>query len=112
MVLDERLLPTGEREPIEVAAGALGSRTFDDEYVAPPQARPFVLSGGERRIEVEFDRGFSFSQVYAPADDDVIAFEPMTAPTNALVRGGPELPILQPGDQYEASFRITVADQT
>ena len=78
----------------------------------PAQDGPFVLDGGERRIDVELVRGYSFSQVYAPADDDVIAFEPMTAPTNALVRGGPELPILQPGDQYEATFRITVADQT
>ncbi len=112
MVLDEHLLPTGERDPIDIGAGALGRRTFDDEYVAPAEGQPFVLSGGERRIEVELGRGYSFSQVYAPADDDVIAFEPMTAPTNALVRGGPELPILQPGDQYEASFRITVADQT
>ena len=61
---------------------------------------------------MRFGEGYGFAQVYAPADDDVIAFEPMTAPTNALVRGGPELPILQPGDHYEAGFRITVADQT
>jgi galactose mutarotase-like enzyme len=112
MVLDEHLLPTDEREPIEIADGALGRRTFDDEYVAPGSGRPFVLAGGGRRIEVELARGYPFSQVYAPADDDVIAFEPMTAPTNALVRGGPELPILRPGELFEAGFAITVADQT
>jgi galactose mutarotase-like enzyme len=112
MMLNEHLLPTGEREPIEIKAGALGGRTFDDEYVAPGEGRPFILAGGRRRIELELVRGYPFSQVYAPADDEVIAFEPMTAPTNALVRGGPELPILQPGERYEARFRITVADQT
>ena len=32
-------------------------------------------------------RGYPYAQVYAPDDDDVIAFEPMTAPTNTLVSG-------------------------
>ena len=40
----------------------------------------------------------------------MIAFEPMTAPTNALVDGGAELPLLAPGESYEASFSITLAD--
>jgi galactose mutarotase-like enzyme len=38
----------------------------------------------------------------------VIAFEPMTAPTNALVAGGDELPFVAPGDSYRAAFSITV----
>ena len=33
----------------------------------------------------------------------------MTAPTNALVDGGPELPLLAPGDSYRAAFSITVS---
>ena len=33
--LDDRMLPTGEREAVDVPAGALGSRTFDDAYLAP-----------------------------------------------------------------------------
>ena len=34
----------------------------------------------------------------------------MTAPTNALVAGGPDLPLVEPGGRYEAIFSITVAD--
>lgn len=108
--LDRRMLPTGEREPVEVASGPLGSRTFDDEYVAPVDAAPFVLAGGERRIELTVGRGYRFAQVYAPADDDVVAFEPMTAPTNALVAGGPDLTLIEPGECYEATFSIRVED--
>ena len=37
----------------------------------------------------------------------MIAFEPMTAPTNALVSGR-NLTLLQPGEAYEASFSIKV----
>jgi aldose 1-epimerase len=105
VVLDSEELPTGEMEPAEVAAGPLGSRTFDDEFVAP--AAPFALEGGGRRIEVTFDRGYPYAQVYAPDDDDVIAFEPMTAPTNTLV-SGQDLKLLEPGESYEASFSIKV----
>ncbi len=86
----------------------LASRTFDDEYLAPPDAAPFVLAGGGRRIELSVGPGYRFAQVYAPADDDVVAFEPMTAPTNALVAGGPDLPLVAPGGRYEAIFSITV----
>ena len=32
----------------------------------------------------------------------------MTAPTDALVAGGAELPLLAPGDSYRAAFSITV----
>jgi aldose 1-epimerase len=108
--LDAQMLPTGERVRAEVFAGRLGARTFDDAFVAPAGAAPFVLAGHDRRIELAFLAGYPYAQVFAPADDDVIAFEPMTAPTNALVDGGAELPVLAPGESYQAAFAITLAD--
>jgi len=110
LVLDSRMLPTGEREPVQVEGGPLAERTFDDAYVAPADSAPFVLAGGGRRIEVAFQGGYPYAQVYAPDDDDVIALEPMTAPTNALVAGVAELPLASPGGAYRATFSITVAD--
>jgi aldose 1-epimerase len=106
VVLDSEELPTGELEQADVAAGPLGSRTFDDEFVAPTE--PFALEGGGRRIEVFIGPGYPYAQVYAPDDDDVIAFEPMTAPTNALV-SRQDLKLLEPGESYEASFSIKVS---
>ena len=91
-----------------MATGRLGSRTFDDGYVAPENSAPFVLTGGGRRISLWFESGYPYAQVFAPPDDDVIAFEPMTAPTNALVTGGPELRLLAPGERYDATFAIEV----
>ena len=108
--LDGRMLPTGEREAVEVRPGPLGSRTFDDGYVAPEGAAPFVLAGGGRRIELALLSGYPYTQVFAPAEDDVVAFEPMTAPTNALVDGGPELPVIAPGERYRATFSVTVTE--
>ena len=108
--LDAQMLPTGERVDAEVFAGRLGARTFDDAFVAPADASPFVLAGDGRRIELAFLAGYPYAQVFAPSEDDVIAFEPMTAPTNALVDGGAELPLLAPGASYEAVFAITLAE--
>ena len=109
--LDRLMLPDGRRGPVSIAPGPLGTRTFDDSYLAPDASTPFVLAGGGRRIEVSFGRGYPFAQVYAPADDDVIAFEPMTAPTNALVSDGPELTLLPPGETYVATFSIKVSSR-
>jgi aldose 1-epimerase len=106
--LDNRMLPTGSRSAARIEAGPLGSRTFDDAYTAPDGGAPFVLAGGGRRIELSFGDGYRFAQVYAPPDDDVIAYEPMTAPTNALVEGGPDLPLLEAGGRCEATFSIAV----
>lgn len=109
VVLDERALPTGAVEEAAVEGGQLNSRTFDDEFRAPAGGAPFILEGGGRRIEVSFLDGYPYAQVYAPDDDDVIAFEPMTAGTDALVRGS-DLKLMAPGETYEASFAITVKD--
>ena len=105
LALDERGIPTGERTGADVGSGPLGERTFDDAYLAP--SGPFVLAGGGRRISLAFEQGYGYSQLYAPPDDEVIAFEPMAAPTDALISGD-GLQMLDPGDRYEAIFSIEV----
>jgi aldose 1-epimerase len=106
--LDADMLPTGERLRARIEPGRLGVRAFDDAYAAPPAGDAFALEGGGRRVEMAFERGYPYAQVFAPPDDPVVAFEPMTAPTNALVDAGPELPMLAPGDAYRAAFSIGV----
>jgi aldose 1-epimerase len=108
LLLDERMLPTGERRPAEIAPGALGDRVIDDAFLAPPNGEPFALSGGGRRIELRMGEGYPFAQVYAPGDTDAVAFEPMTAPTNALVTGGSDLPFVEPDHSFAAVFSITL----
>jgi aldose 1-epimerase len=108
IVLDERSIPTGDREPVTVAAGPLGARTFDDGYTDLGAAPRFTVSGGGRTLAVEFLEGYEYAQVYAPAGHDLIAYEPMTAPTNALASGD-DLQVVRPGESYTAAFRISVA---
>ncbi len=108
--LDERMLPTGEREPAAVEPGPLGERLLDDAFLAPAAGEPFSLSGGGRRIELRLGEGYPFCQLYAPGDTDAVAIEPMTAPTNALV-SGEALRLIEPGERFSASFSISIADE-
>ena len=103
--LDAHGIPTAVSDAVGPVRGPLGRRQLDDGYVVAKGGRPFVLAGGGRRIEVAFERGYPFAQVFAPCDDEVICFEPMTAPTDAL-RGRP--PSVAPGGTYSARFSIKV----
>ena len=86
--------------------GAIGDKFVDDGYDEVAPGSVFALSGGDRRIEVHFDKGFTAAQLFAPGDDDVVCFEPMAAPTDALRRGGYHE--VQPGESVTAQFRIKV----
>ncbi|MDQ1741596.1 MAG: aldose 1-epimerase [Pseudonocardiales bacterium] len=107
LVLDEDLIPTGEEESPGFRRGALEDRSFDDAYVMPERPRPFTVSGGGRTLGVEFLEGYGYAQVFAPAEHELICFEPMSAPANAL-RSHEGLRLAPPGEPFSAAFRITV----
>jgi aldose 1-epimerase len=104
LVADERLIPTGDRVREPAETHPLGTRTFDDGYAELAPAR-FTLAGGGRTIDVAFTSGYTHAQVYAPAGGEVVCFEPMTAPVNALVTGDG----LRIRERFAASFEISVA---
>jgi galactose mutarotase-like enzyme len=65
-----------------------------------------VLQGGGRRIEVAFKAGYPYAQIFAPAIADVVCFEPMTAPADAL-RHSPVA--IGPGEAFSACFSVSVS---
>jgi galactose mutarotase-like enzyme len=85
----------------------LGDKTFDDGYDEVADGAVFAVSGGGRRIEVHFDEGYPAAQIFAPPGEDVVCFEPMTAPTDALRRDGYRS--ARPGGSAVAVFSIRVA---
>lgn len=111
-VLDARGIPTGAPDvrPPAWSDGALGDRVLDAEYPALDPARDFVLRGGGRELRVRFGApGYPVGHAWAPAGEAFVAWEPMTAPTNALVsaRG---LRHVAPGDTLGATFTVTVSE--
>jgi aldose 1-epimerase len=107
LVLDEHAVPTGATEPVEPFRGAIGDRTWDDGFDRLVPGEPFAVAGGGRRIEVAFGEGYPVAQVFAPPGKELICFEPMTAPTNALVSGD-GLRIVAPGESAAAEFAVRV----
>jgi aldose 1-epimerase len=105
LALDGHGLPTGEgwAEPAE--EDPVGERTFDDLYELGDDRR-LALAGGRRRLVVGFDEGYPYAQVYAPAGEEFMCLEPMTAPTNALVTGA--CPLVTPGATVTARFSLAV----
>ena len=111
--LSEQNLPTREREPVAVKKGPLGNRIYDDLFdelvCANGNRATFTLEGGQRSLAVCFEFGYPYAIVWAPAGRDLICFEPMTAATNALASGWPELICVAPGESFVARFSILVS---
>lgn len=107
--LDELQLPTGAARSRPAADFALGERTFDDLFAVPDPPTRFGVADGTRRVTVELRSGYRFAQVFAPPDQPVICFEPMTAPVDAL-RRHEGLDVVAPGAAARAGFTIAVED--
>jgi aldose 1-epimerase len=107
LALDERGLPNGAREPRPAETFALADRAFDDLYALDAGPARFAVGDGVRRIAVAFEEGFTHTQVFAPLAEDVVCFEPMTAPVDAL-RTHDALRLVAPGAEARAVFALTV----
>jgi aldose 1-epimerase len=107
LVLDDQMIPTGERVPLTPRDFLLGERSLDDGLAGLATPAQFLVSDGERSLSVSFEAGYGWSQVYAPPGHDFICFEPMTAPTDAL-NSGTGLRVLAPGEDYAASFTVAI----
>jgi aldose 1-epimerase len=98
--LDEQGIPTGREEPLPAERGPLGDRVLDDHFTLGPDRR-FTLGG----LELVFDEGYPFAQVFAPSGSEFVALEPMTAKVNALVDG--TAPLVEPGGRFAATFSLS-----
>jgi aldose 1-epimerase len=109
LTLDDRRLPTGSARSRPAAQFVLGERTFDDLFAVPGSPARFSVSGGSRRVTVELRSGFPYAQIFAPPDQPVICFEPMTAPIDAL-RTHDGLRVVAPGATARAVFTLAIED--
>ncbi len=107
-LLDDQAIPTGATEPPPFTGGALGERALDDLYPELDTPAVFSVSGGGGSLSVRYEQGYPAAQVFSPAGAGFVCFEPMTAPTNALVTGGPALRTVEPGTTFAASFSLAV----
>ncbi|WP_354697470.1 hypothetical protein DSM112329_03100 [Paraconexibacter sp. AEG42_29] len=110
LTLDDRGIPDGGTRPAEWATGPLADRTVDAEYSAFDG--DLVLRGGDLELRASFGGDdYPVGHAWAPAGEPFVAWEPMTAPTNALVTGD-GLRHVQPGESFTATFSVHVRKLT
>lgn len=107
VLLDAQMIPTGLSEDFAQRRFALADSSWDDAFAELERPARFAVSDRATRIELELREGYSHAQVYSPAGAPFICFEPMSAPTNALISRD-ALPVVEPGGEFFASFSISV----
>jgi aldose 1-epimerase len=112
---DGRLVATGETVPITFSDRvSLKDHHFDDGFTdlirAADGRAVFSVEGRGKRIEVAFGPRYQAAIVYAPAGQNFVCFEPMSAITNGvnLAYEGKysEMQTVAPGGQWQESFWI------
>jgi aldose 1-epimerase len=103
---DGRGIPDGRTGHFPAIEKPLGHEAWDRGFNGLEEGAEFSVADSRTRITVTFNRGYPAAQVFAPADESVICFEPMKAPTNALVDGR-HLDSVAPGETDVSSFTIT-----
>jgi aldose 1-epimerase len=120
LVLNDMLIPTGERSAVEFPdpyplKGAVLDDVFGNLVRDPDGRARFWVEGGGRRITVTYGPKYTVAIAYAPAGRDYICFEPMSAVTNAfnLAHAGvyPELQSVAQGAIWRESFRVELTRQ-
>ena len=107
LVLDDRGIPTGKEESFDRLDTLLGELDLDAGFIVLDERPKFSLSGGGRRITVEFLENYRYAQVFAPKGKEFVALEPMTARSSALT-SGQGLRVIEPGENFNATFRIVI----
>jgi aldose 1-epimerase len=117
LVLNQQLIPTGERKPVEFADPySLSAGQLDDVFanlIRDPDGRArFHVEAGRERITVAYGPKYTVAVVYAPKGQDFICFEPMSAITNAfnLAHDGKysELQSIPAGGNWRESFWLSL----
>ena len=115
LLLDERLIPTGERQAARYDdPQSLAGTQFDDVFtdlVRDPDGRArFWFEGRNERVTVAYGPKYTVAVIFSPERSQFLCFEPMAAITNAfnLAHAGvyKELQTVAPGAVWRESFWI------
>jgi aldose 1-epimerase len=93
---------------------ALDALALDNVFTGWNGRATIVDDARGMALAIDADRALAFAVVYAPADGDFVAFEPVTHETDAFNRSaagavGTGTRILPPGAAFSCTMRIAVA---
>jgi aldose 1-epimerase len=108
--LTPKLIPNGELTPnphygTKTLAGVVLDDVFGGIERDARGLATFAVEGARQRIEVIYGNSYDVAVVYAPAGQNFICFEPMTAPTNAFNMTSP-IKKIAPAGSWRESYWI------
>jgi aldose 1-epimerase len=118
LILNQQLIPTGERKPVEFADPySLSAGPLDDVFanlIRDPDGRArFHVEAGRERLTVAYGPKYTVAVIYAPKGQDFICFEPMSAITNAFNLAHDdkykELQSIPPAATWRESFWVSTS---
>jgi galactose mutarotase-like enzyme len=107
VVTDERLLPTGATEPLEMNAATLGIDELHEVFAFGADRR-LTIASDARRLTFESLTGFPLAQVRSVASEPHVVVEALTVAPDALSRDA--FPLATPGRPYRAALRLSATD--
>ena len=105
-VLSDLFVPTGEVVDAPAIEGALGTTAYDDVYVEVRPSSRVRVAGERRAVTFDYVSGYPVAVLYAPLAHDLVAVEPMTAPTDPFAGRWP-VRSAAPGETVTAVFDLT-----
>lgn len=105
IVTDERLLPTGATEALEMRASTVGVDELREVSCLGTDRR-VTVAAGTRRLTLEPLSGFPLAHVRTVSREPHVMIEALTAPPDALRRN--LFPVASPGQPYLAALRLSV----
>jgi aldose 1-epimerase len=110
VALSDKLIPTGERKPVEFANPLKLQGHALDHVFTELTGEVFRIESSGQRIEVRFGSKYPVAVVYAPAGKSFVCIEPMTAFTNAFnlehAAIKAELQSIEPGGTWRELFSV------
>jgi galactose mutarotase-like enzyme len=104
--LSELFVPTGDVAEVEPVSGPLGSTAYDDVFVDVRPSASVRVGGARHAVTVDYVAGYPVAVLYAPRTHDLVAVEPMTAPTDPFSGRWP-VRSAEPGETVTAVFDLT-----
>ena len=104
LALNRRMIPTGA-DAARAGRGPSRSATAPSTTGTRSGTRPALRPTGRGvHLDVEFDAGYPFGQLWVPPAARFACIEPMTAPANALRTG--DHATATPEEPYSATFAV------
>ncbi|MCU1481839.1 MAG: Aldose 1-epimerase [Subtercola sp.] len=109
LLLDESGNPSGATTALDRRQFRLEQTNLNDDISGLDSPAQLAFGDGHAAVSMQLEEGFSVAHLFAPQDRDLVSFEPMTAPANAL-NSGDGLRVVSPGHSFRTVFAIQLRE--